>query len=440
MLENKNDAYIYSDGRWTTDGATHEIRKRIITIIEKHTEEDFGHDKKAFERFQKQFLSHRAITGIYNICVDYATKSKKQLNTKHFLLNVKNGTIDLKTKEFYEHEPADYFTKQATVIYDPHAKCPHFQKFLREIFREDHETIAYIQRIIGYCLTGDVREQCFFIFYGGGANGKSTLLDIIRYVFGDYFSTTNSEAFMKTAIEGSKPTPEIALLEHIRLGSITETGDGDNINGRLMKTLSGEEKVTARKLHNNPSEQDITFKLIISTNHKPNIHETDDGTWRRIRLIEFGAHFYRADDPDAPAHALIQDLSLKEKLKGELSGILNWAIDGCIEWQRHGLQTPDSVKDAIAEYRIEQDVVGRFLKECCEKKTDTRVRLTDIYVKFCEWCKNNGHQSGSKQRLSKKLKDRGYGKEENSTGGNTFILGLSIKPEEMNEGYKSWIR
>ena len=258
-----------------------------------------------------------------------------------YALNVLNGTIDLRTGELKPHNPSNLITKLCPVKYDPKQKSPLWEKFLNEIMDGNDELISFLQKVIGYSLTGDTREQCFFIFYGTGANGKTTFLQTISTLLNDYAQQSPTETFMLRRF-GGVPN-DVARLKGKRFVSTIEIEQGRRMAESLVKALTGGDTIAARFLFGEFFEFIPQFKLFLGTNHKPVIHGTDLAIWRRIRLIPFLVTI-----PEEK-----QDRELVSKLKEELPGILNWAIKGCLAWQKDGLGVPEEVKAATDEYRKE---------------------------------------------------------------------------------------
>ncbi|MCR4436179.1 MAG: phage/plasmid primase, P4 family [Clostridiales bacterium] len=321
----------------------------------------------------------------------------EDLDKNIWLLNCMNGTIDLRTGELKPHEKTDLISKVAPVVYDPKAEAPIFEAFLQKIFDGNAELIEFIQRAIGYSLTGSIEEQCVFICHGTGANGKSTLLNIIQEMLGEYAQSTNFATF---AMRNDSNTNDIARLVGARFVSAMEVGEGRRLNEALIKQLSGGDKISARFLHKEFFDFVPTFKIWMGANHRPNIKETDHGTWRRIKLIPF--------DVTIPEEE--RDNNLPLKLKAELPGILAWAVRGCLLWQKEGLKPPEEVSKATDEYRSEMDVLQDFINECTVYKPGEMIKSSDLYRVYEIWCDENGEHCFSSTKFGTKLKERGIKK------------------------------
>ena len=318
-----------------------------------------------------------------------------ELDTDRWLFNVLNGTIDLKTGELRPHHREDLITKLAPVQYNPDATCPRWLAFLDQIMNGREDLIRFLQRAVGYSLTGDTSEQAMYILHGLGANGKTTLVTVVRTTLGDYAKTTRTETLLIRR-EDSIPN-DIARLQGARMVTAVEAEAGRRLAESLVKQLTGGDPVTARFLHAEWFEFVPTFKLWLTTNHRPRIVGTDDAIWRRIRLIPFSVTI-----PEKK-----RDPHLAEALCEESSGILAWAVRGCLEWQREGLGLPDEVKAATAAYRDDMDVLGGFLDECCVLSAAAETPSRDLRAAYVKWCEANGENPLSQRVFAGVLKERG---------------------------------
>ena len=260
--------------------------------------------------------------------------------------------------------------------YTDHADCPQWNAFLNDIFDGDRELIRYIQKAVGYSLTGSTAEQCVFFLYGTGRNGKSTFLEVLRDVFGGYITNIQPETIMVRSGGSGNANSDIARLKGARLVTSVEPNEGMRINEGLLKQLTGDDVVTARKLYSDEFEFKPEFKLWMATNHKPVIRGTDTGIWRRIHLIPFTVQI-----PEEKV-----DRKLPYKLKSELPAILKWCVDGCILWQREGLGMPAAVLNSVNEYRREMDVISTFIDACCIVAEGESVSANKLFAVYSEWC------------------------------------------------------
>ncbi len=307
-------------------------------------------------------------------------KSVKDLDTHKFYLNVGNGTLELNGDvTLRPHDRGDFITKICPVDYDPDAICPRFRAFLDDILPNDVQN--YVQRWFGYSLTADVSEQCLIFFYGTGANGKSTLVELMAWLLGDYSMTLDFASLqVDDRRRGSEASPDIARLPGARMVSCAEPERGKAMAEGLIKSLTGGDEMTARHLNQDFFDFKPEFKLVLSFNEKPQIKGNDNGIWRRINLVPFDAHIAEAD----------RDRNLKEKIiREEGPGILNWALDGYRMWREQGLNPPDIILDKTKEYRTDSDPVGQFLEGCIIVSPGGIVTAKEMYDLYVRWCRAN---------------------------------------------------
>jgi putative DNA primase/helicase len=330
-------------------------------------------------------------------------------------LGVANGVIDLCTGKLIPNKPEFYITKFSAVTFESNAKCPAFLDFLHRIFQGKPDVIAYMRRIIGYCLTGRTDAQVLFFFYGIGANGKSTLLRVVELLVGtDLAKQTPPETLMAQA-QGNKPTNDVARLQGVRVVLSNEVEDGSWLAEATVKQLTGGDTITARFLYREFFEFKPEFKIIIAGNHKPVIRGTDHGIWRRIQVVAFPVIIPSEE----------RDPLLPKKLEAELSGILSWAIKGCLEWQKMGLQAPASVAEAVEDYREEMDVLGHFMADCCLLGAGHTIRAMTLYQRYSEWAKWGGFKPMTVTSFGRRLGERGVTKVRHGDG--VIYTGLKLK-------------
>jgi putative DNA primase/helicase len=320
-----------------------------------------------------------------------------QLDANPMLLNVFNGTVDLTTGTLRAPNPADLITKMAAVAMDPNATCPRWTSFLERVL-PDPEVRACVQRDVGYGMTGDVSEQVLFFNYGGGANGKSTLFETMIAMLGDYAMTAAPDLLLVT--KEVHPTG-IADLHGARLVVSTEVEQNRRLNEALVKQLTGGDRIKARYMRQDFFEFDPTHKLFLYANHKPVIRGTDHAIWRRIQLIPFTVTIPEAD----------KDRHLPARLGREVPGILNWALAGCLDWQKKGLAPPPAVTNATSDYRAEMDVMGGWIDDSCISIEVAVAGATELYNNYTKWCHDNGEQPITQRTFGLSLGERGYTKE-----------------------------
>jgi putative DNA primase/helicase len=316
------------------------------------------------------------------------------LDRDPYLLNCLNGTIDLKTGKLRPHRREDLITKLVQVAYDPSATCPQFESFLAKVTGDDAELAHYIQRAIGYSLTGDVTEKAVFFLYGDGNNGKTTFLETIRHVTGDYAGQIPIESLMTK--QGDGIPNDIARLQGKRFVTSSEAEQGRKLAEGKVKQITGMGKLQARYLYGEFFEFTPTFKIFMDANHKPEIRGDDAAIWNRMKLIPFSVQI--------PPEEI--DKQLPTKLRDELPGILNWAVKGCLAWLRQGLVEPKTIRVATQAYRAEMDTVAHFIDDECDLgKYFTS--STKLYAAFKKWCSDHNEQPVSHKQLAQTLKKKG---------------------------------
>lgn len=311
-----------------------------------------------------------------------------------WLLSCGNGTLDLRTGTLQTAKPSDMITRGTLVEYRPDARAPRFEQFLSEVFDGNAGLISFMQRAIGYSLTGDTREQVLFLCWGGGANGKGVLFNTLRAMMGTLADDTAFGTFEVTRSDASN---DLAKLVGARLVTASETGENKRLNEARIKAVTGHDPVTCRFLFNEFFTYIPNYKIWLAMNHKPEIRGTDRGIWRRIRLIPFEQCFEGREDKE-----------LELKLLAELPGILAWAVAGCLAWQREGLNPPVEVMEATKEYQQESDLVGRFLEERTRQVQLGGIGATALYQAFVAWTKVNGEESITSTAFGRRMTEKGY--------------------------------
>jgi len=336
-----------------------------------------------------------------------------EMDRDHMLYNVQNGTVNLRTGALQPHDRRDLMTKIADIPYIMDAQCPMWLKFLDRIFDGNQAVITYVQRLMGYGLTGLTTEQILPFFYGTGANGKSTLVAIWLAMLGGYGMQAAPDLLM--AKNNAQHPTELADLFRVRTSFTVEVNEGQLIAEALTKQLTGGDKMRARKCYQDSFEFESTSKIVLVANHKPRIRGTDHAMWRRIKMVPFAVTI--------PAEE--RDKDLVDKLRAELPGILAWTVQGCKDWQAQGLGEPDEVRMAVSEYQADQDELGKFISECCNSHPDAKVRSAALLERFISW---SGNRFMTPRNFSEKMKEKGY--ESVRTNYGTMWKGLALPAEE----------
>jgi putative DNA primase/helicase len=318
----------------------------------------------------------------------------QQLDAHDMLLGVANGVVNLKTGKLRPAQRDDLMTMHSPVAFDSSAKCPQFLAFINQVTGGDKQLANYLQRVVGYSLTGMTVEQCLFFLYGKGANGKSTFLNVVKALGGSELAKqTPCETLM---VKRTSATNDIARLQNVRIVIANEVEDGSLLAESLVKNMTGGEAMAAKFHYAEYFEFVPKFKLFIAGNHKPTIRGRDEGIWRRIRLVPFVVTI-------PPAK---RDKHLQDKLLTELPGILNWAIKGCIAWQKSGLAQPSVVTDAVNSYREEMDVIGQWLGDCCKVGPQLECKASEAYNSYKYWSEQNGYRPMAAGTFGRDFGDR----------------------------------
>ena len=421
-----NRSWIFFNGQKWVEDVTGQIKSLADETIER-MKIDFADcknedEEKVFTKHLKATRSSKGKTAMIKETEHLLSITQQALDNFKYLLNVSNGIVDLKKGNLIKHDAEKFLTKVINYEYSDKVDCPLWESFLNQIFNNDKDLIRYIQKAIGYSLTGNTEEQCAFFCYGTGRNGKSTFLDIISEIMGDYAINIQPETIMIRP-GSSGASSDIARLKGARFVTSVEPNEGLRLNEGLVKQLTGGDKVTARKLYGNEFEFIPEFKLWMGTNHKPIIRGTDLGIWRRIRLIPFLVQI--AEDKI--------DKNLKVKLQNELTGILNWAVEGCLLWKKEGLNIPSAIQQATNEYKSEMDVISSWLSECCEVTWASDEKASDLYKSYSDWANENNEYKMSNTKFGLEISKR-HEKIQNRNG--IFYKGLKLigkyKPYSVN--------
>lgn len=397
---------VWTGNVWVVD-ETGEVKRRAKEAVRAigYEASDDSNDKKrkAITKHAKDSERKARIDSMVALAESDSgiAATAEEFDTDPYLLNCVNGTLDLRTGQLREHCREDLMTKMVAVEYDPNATCPVFDGFLEDIFEGDPIMIAFLQKALGYSLTGVTREQCWFFLHGNGANGKSTLVNVILSIMGDYAVQTPADTFLQHTNEG--PRNDLARLRGARLISASEPDGSRRLAEAMLKSFTGQDKITCRFLHKEYFSFMPEGKVFFSANHKPSASGTDYGFWRRVRMIPFKVKFSEET----------QDKSLPDKLKAEGAGILAWMVDGCLKWQKEGLGLPDEVKEATEGYQEEMDPVGDFLaiSHDLEFGIGKKIPVNELYKLYQAYCEREGEKYPlNKPKFTQAVEGKGYPK------------------------------
>jgi len=377
------------------------VRSASIPELTKAEREAAHNQADNLMRWAKASESSNRIEAILKRAQCHLFAAAESMDSDPWALNCANGTLDLRTGKLQAARPQDLITKMASVAYNPNAPCPLWEKSVLDICCGDTALMGYLQRVLGYCLTGDISEQTMFVFNGTGANGKDTVLGRIIKAMGDY-SGLAAPTLLIESKHDRHPT-EIADLMGIRMCIASETGDQGKLNETLVKQFTGSEHLKGRHMRQDFFTFKNQSKIILMTNHKPAVVGTDYAIWRRLQLMPFNQRYVKGKNRDDTLWA-----KLDQK---ELPGILAWCVRGCLAWQRIGLQPPEAVQRATQEYRQDQDVLGDFFDECCEFKRTNQLTAKAFYARYVKWCDSAGERPKSQKWLWPRLQERGIGKD-----------------------------
>ena len=351
----------------------------------------------------------------------------KQLDADPYLLNCKNGVIDLKTGELRPHAPTDFMTKYVPIEYDPKASCPKWEEAIMKYMGADQdemkasELVFFLQRAVGYSLTADKSEQCLFFLYGDGKNGKSTFINTISKLLGDYFQHVRIESLL--AKQNDTIPNDIATLPGARMVVSSEIPENRRMNETLVKDLTGGDAITARFLRQEFFTFYPVFKLWIFGNDKP-IVSPSDAMFRRIKMIPFNVQIPEEE----------RDPHFEQRLEEELPGILRWAVEGCSDWLRDGLNPPQAIIDATNAYRDEMDILTDFIEDCCILKPTANVPIRELYNSFQDWCNSSGRKPLGKKQFSQRLQKKYSGLDSAGRDGNKrFWRGIGLLDEKQQD-------
>jgi len=427
-------SWLVYDGKcWRLDecGEVLKLAQETARSIHKDAAAEPDQKKQAeIARFAISSQNENRINGMLSMAKPHVAVRMEELDSDRWAINCQNGTLDLGTGTLKPHDPADLITKIVPVDYEPHSSeaRPRFEKFLKEVLIDD-AVITFVKRFAGYTATGITRERVFAILYGFGKNGKSTLIELLQDVLGDYATNTDTETILTKRYAGVGN--DVAALKGARFVSAAEVEKGRRLAESKVKQLTGSDTVTARFLFGEPFNFRPEFKLWLSTNHKPEIRGTDDAIWDRVKLIPFTQRFEGNNvDPELP-----------EKLRKELSGVFAWIVEGCLEWQEHGLSDPEPVAAATEQYRNEMDTLAAFIEDRCVLGDELVAPAASLYQAYKDWSEKSGENVEPQKTFGMMLAERGFASDRITSGPHKGRkgwrgLGLRVDPSDSPESFE----
>lgn len=347
------------------------------------------------------------------------------------LLNVGNGTIDLRTGEMRDHSRGDLITKLIPIAYNPEAEYPNWEKFICETFvtadgQPDHDLVMYIYKVCGLLLSGHTTIKAFWFLWGSGDNGKSVFIRALQRVVGEYCMTARSASFTATKEDrGGAANGDIARLRGARFVAASELGDGKPLDEELIKVITGRDRITARFMFQEEFEFESNFKLLMTGNHKPRITGQDKAIWNRVKLVPFlNVVPKERQDPD-----------IDDKLAPESEGILTWLLEGYQTFRTEGLVEPACVTELVQELREDSDVLGKFLGECTFEDVLGNIQSSKLYTVYQKWCEKEGiNRPMSSTAFGRKLPERGIQKRRTELG----VVWLGVGLVDLETRGDSW--
>jgi putative DNA primase/helicase len=396
---------VWDERRWVRDQDEEVMRLAKETVRHLHTQAVLIDDDAAREAAVRRALGSQRRERL-RAMVDLARSEEavplapNALDADPWLLNCINGTLNLRTGELEPHGRHQLITKLAPVIYDPGARLELWDRFIEQVTAGANDLAAYLQRLVGYTLVGEASEEILLLLVGGTATGKSTFIEAIKATLGNYATTADFETFLKQQ-QARGPRNDIARLHGARLVSASEVPPGRQFDEAVVKQLTGGDTITARFLYGEFFEFRPQHTIWLAANHRPSVRDDDPAIWRRLKLVPFEASIPEGD----------RDPSVKARLRDPKIGgpaVLAWAVEGCMKWQREGLQEPERVRGATAAYRDEMATFAQFVEDECREGPDLWAASKTIQIRYGRWCMVNGYRFPlGPKRVAEALRGRG---------------------------------
>lgn len=426
--------YCWDGKRWRQDKNGEVMRKAKCTAQEIYIFlSDVGQDSKSMlATFRRDCQRLSKLKNMIELAKSDSRLliHSSQLDADDWLLNVQNGTVELKTGELKSHCKDDYITKICPVNYIENEKSDVFTSFLNKVL-PDKLVREYVQRAFGYCISGSISEEILFFIFGPPSSGKSSILEAVSLVLGEYAATADFKSFTKKQNQNAGASSDIARLNGKRFVKSSEANQGDRFDSALVKQLTGGDKISARFLYREHFEFTPKFKLAFAANDRPRVNSSDEALWRRIQEIPFSISIPESE----------RDPKLKKQLKDiETNGsaILDWLIKGCLAYQKVGLNAPQAIKDALDAYKLEMDPLTDFIEEYCYVHTFATADNTRIWEEYNKYCSEYGIRRPLGRRSFKQnLERKGFKRARNSSSRYWEGIGLLSKRKEKNNYYVS---
>ncbi len=413
-VQEKKQWFLWNGNVWKADQANHitALVAQFLSILsdgcKRSRYRELADTIKKFETLSK-------LNNLAKLATPALAQTVNKLDQNPMLLALGNTYIDLETGKLIPPDPSHLVSISSPVQYDPEADCPTFKEFIHTIFEGDEDIISFIQKMIGYSMTGRGDEQCMFILNGDGANGKSTLMNIISKLLGGYARTAASQTLMANTRSGVGD--DLMHLVGSRFINVSETDQGQALAEAKIKRITGGDAITARNLFSTYGTFKLNGKIWLATNNLPNIQGRDHGIYRRLRVIPFNKKF----TPDQ------QDKTLANRLETELSGIMNWAIEGCLKWQADGLSSPQIILDQLDQYQTEMDTVGNYAAENLVLQPEGKLQSSKLFTHYKEWCRVMGYTAQDDRGFKNSMLQMDGVSHSRSRNGR-FYDGLSYQP------------
>ena len=414
---------------WRTDD-TGEVQRLAARVVRCMTDDadglPAGDEREALYKHMLRSESAPRLAALVELakCQPGVPVRASELDRDPWALNVLNGTIDLRSGALRPHDPADLLTKLAPVAYDPEATCPRWEQFLREVFQDNDDLKTFTQRLSGYLITGDTREQAVFFLVGKGANGKSIFIETLRTLWGDYARDTAFSTFLDRR---DNQTSDLAALVGARLVTASEGDSATAFNEALLKRLTGGDAITCRYLYRDFFSYTPSFKIVFATNEVPRLTSQGYAMRRRVHILPFHQTFYSPTEGKTP----VRDDHLLERLRAELPGIFAWAVRGCREWQSGGLAAPQAVQEETTALFESFDLLADFLADACLMHPRARVEVGALWREYIDWCERHERRPAFRQTqgFSRNLVQRDGIEAGRGHGGTRWLNGIALRTD-----------